>query len=197
MSRDSEITPAPLSPSALSPAIMRASATLKLGGNTGFWLQIVLGVVAALILLFASVSFFGEGKPSPGIGLGLFCAACGVFALVVSIVFFYRYKRLARLMQNPNPALRPKKSYTLQVINLGLTSNLIGMSISIVGAEALVGLLLGKFLNLPQGAVTSTIDPNQLLKGGEIMIILANTHTIASHFAGIVIALWLLNRLNR
>jgi hypothetical protein len=193
MNKDSEITPS----RSLSPAVLRASSTLRFAGNIGFWTQIVLGVVAAIILLFASASLFGDQKPNPGIGFGFFCAFSGVIALIISIFFFFRYRTIARMMQDPYTEQRPSKSYTLQVIKFGLIANLLGMLLSIIGAEALIGLLLGKFLNLPQGAVTSTIDPSQLLKAGEIMIILANTHTIASHFTGIVIALGLLDRLNK
>ena len=193
MSKNSDLTPSP----GLPPAVLRASATLNLAGNIGFWVQVVLGVVAALILLFASTSLFGEEKANPAIGFGFFCASAGILALIVSIFFCFRYRQMAQLMRSSDSLSRPKKGYTLQVIRLGLIANLVGMLLSIIGAESLVGLLLGKFLNLPQGAVTSTINPNQLLKAGEIMIILANTHTIASHFTGIVISLWLFNRLNR
>ncbi|NJN76510.1 MAG: DUF3611 family protein [Synechococcaceae cyanobacterium RL_1_2] len=202
MSQESGITPsrgggaAPAS-SSVPIAVQKAAAAIRLASTVGFWLQIVLGVISAAILLIASATFLGSKTLYPGIGFGLFCAAAGVIALVVSIFFFFRYKKIANLMMTLDPALRPKKSYTLRIINLGLISNITGMFLTIVGAETLVGLLLGKFLKLPQGANSSTIDPSQLPNAGEFMIALANTHTIFSHFAGIVIALWLINRLNR
>ena len=194
MSQDSEITSFS---SSLPPAVLKASSNLRLGGNVGFWIQLVLGVFAAVILLFASTSILGDQKAGEGDVFGLLCATGGVVALIVSIVCFFRCRKIAQLMKVRDAVSRPKKSYTLQIINLGLIANLIGMLSAIIGAEALVGLLLKKFLNLPQGAVASAINPNDLLKAGEIMIILANTHTIMCHFVGIVIALWLLNRINR
>jgi Protein of unknown function (DUF3611) len=194
MSKDSEITSFP---SGLSPAVLKASSTLKLAGNVGFWLQLVFGVFAAVILLFASASILGDQKAGQGNVFGLLCATGGVLTLVVSIICFFRCRKIAQLMQDRDAVSRPKKAYTLQVINFGLIANLAGMFLAIIGAEALVGLLLNKFLNLPQGAVASAIDPKDLLKAGEIMIILANTHTILCHFVGIVIALWLLNQIDR
>lgn len=198
MKRKSEL----LAGSAIPAAILRAASTLKLAGNIGFWVQLVLGVVAALILLFASASLVGGSDNaaqdptfSQGSAFGLFCAAGGIVALVVSIFFFFRYRTIARLMLVGDNALRPKKSYTIRTIKFGLVANLVGMLLAIIGAESFVGLVLGKSLTIPQGAVFS--NTSQLIQPKDLFIILANTHTIASHFTGIVIALWLLDRLNR
>lgn len=193
-----------LAGSSIPAAILRASSTLRFAGNIGFWVQLVLGVVAALILLFASASLVGgdstaaaaqDPKFSQGSSFGIFCAAGGIVALVVSIFFFFRYKTIARLMLVSDNALRPKKSYTLQTIKFGLLANLLGMMAAIIGAEAFVGLVIGKALTIPQGAVFS--NTSQLIQPKDLFIILANTHTIASHFTGIVVALWLLNQLNK
>lgn len=208
MREEGEITPAgerypSAAPVRISAKVLRASGTLRTFGNIGFWVQIVLGVVAALILLFASASFLG-GNPSAnpqnasfnqGASVGLFCAAVGILALVVSIVSFFRYKKIAAQMLLPDSRQRPTKSYTLQVIRLGLIANLVGMLFAILGAESFVGLVLGKSLTIPQGAVFS--NTSQLIQPKDLFIILANTHTITSHFTGIIIALWLLDRLNR
>lgn len=201
MKRDSY---AALAGSSIPAAILRASATLRLSGNIGFWVQLVLGVVAALILLFASASLVGGDSANTanqdrsfvqGSSFGVFCAAIGIVALVVSIFFFFRYKTISRLMLVQDNALRPKKSYTLQTIKYGLLANLLGMMFAIIGAESFVGLVIGKALTIPQGAVFS--NTSQLIQPKDLFIILANTHTIASHFTGIVVALWLLNQLNK
>lgn len=193
-----------LAGSSIPGAILRAAATLKLAGNIGFWVQIVLGVVATLILLFASAGLVGNGNAPAGqqnatfvqgTSFGILCAAMGIVALVVSIFFFFRYKTIARLMLLDDNALRPKKSYTLQTIKFGLLANLLGMMAAIIGAESFVGLVIGKALTVPSGPVLS--NTSQLIQPKDLFIILANTHTIASHFTGIIIALWLLNQLNK
>lgn len=189
MKKDLEIT------HALPPAAQRAASSLRLAGNIGFWLQLVLGVVSALILLFASTGLLGGKQSSQGSGFAIFCATGGVLALGVSVVLFFRYRKIAELIQDPDIALHPKKGNTLQIIKFGIIANLIGMFLSIIGAEAFVGLVLGKVLALPQGA--AVYNTSQLVQPIDLFIILANTHTIASHFAGIVIALWLLNRISK
>jgi hypothetical protein len=192
MTKNSEIT------TGSSPAIARAAANLRLAANMGFWSQLVLGVVSGLILLFASTSLVGRTQTSQisqGSGFGIFCALGGVLALGVSIYFFLRYRKIAQLIQSPNPADRPKKGYTLQAVKTGIIVNLLGMLSSIIGAEAFVGIVLGKSLALPQGA--AVYNTQQLVNSIDIFIILANTHTITSHFVGIVIALWLFNSLNK
>lgn len=179
----------------LPSAVLKASAILKLAGNIGFWFQLILGVVAALILLFASTGLIGGQQSSQGSDFGILCAAAGIVALAVSVFFFFRYGKIAQLIQDPTLGQRPSRSYTLQVIRLGLTANLVGMLLSIIGAESFVGLVLGKTLSIPQGA--AVYNTAQLVQPKDLFIILANTHTIASHFTGIVVALWLLNRLNK
>jgi hypothetical protein len=182
-------------PVSLPPGVQRAADILQIWGNVGFWVQLVLGVVATVILLFASTSVVGGKGLSQGNGFGLVCAAGGVIALVVSIICFFRCRKIAQLMRSPEDGSRPTKSYTIQIIKFALVANLCGMFLAILGAESLVGLLLGKLLNLPQGA--AVYDTSQLPQPKEVVIILANTHTITSHYAGVVIGLWLLTRLNR
>lgn len=179
----------------LPQGVIRASSTLNLAGNIGFWLQLVLGVIAAVILLLSAASVAGSQTSTQGTGFSLVCATSGVLALIVSIFFFFRYRKIARLIRAEDPAMRPKKGATLQNIKMGLIANLVGMILSIVGAEAFIGVLWQKLSNLPQGA--AVYDTTKLPQPNEILIILANTHTIMCHFVGIVIALWLLDRLNR
>ncbi|NJL82487.1 MAG: DUF3611 family protein [Chloroflexaceae bacterium] len=179
-------------------AVQRAASSLSLAGNIGFWVQLVLGVIATLILLFASTTFIGGDRndaTAQGSAFAIFCAAGGVLALIVSIIFFFRYRRMGQAMQDPDPINRPKKTFTLRMVKLGLVANLVGMLLAIIGAEAFAGVLFAKAAKIPQGA--AVFNTTALVEPVEIMVILANTHTISSHFAGIVVGLWLLDRLNR
>ena len=68
-----------------------------------------------------------------------------------------------------------------------------------MGAEAITGTLLAKSLAQAQGGV-AIYDPqfiNRLIQPLDIFVVLANTHTITAHFAGIVVSLWLYSRINR
>ncbi|MGK7877012.1 MAG: DUF3611 family protein [Xenococcaceae cyanobacterium] len=189
MSNNSEITPS------LPPAVQRVSSTLKWSGSIGFWLQLVLGVVSAVILLVASPSLISGEKSSQGTGFGIFCAIAGLIALGASIYFSFRYMNIAKLLRNRDPAQRPNRTDTLGVIKLGLMVNFVGMLLTIFGAQAIVGTVLLKSLTQSSGwgaggtwCVVTPID---------LFVVQANTNTIAAHFAGIVVSLWLLNRITR
>ena len=177
----------------LSPTVQRVSDNLKMVGNIGFWFQLVLGVVSAVILLLAGAG--AQNNVSQGIGFGLFSAACGLVALAIAIYFAFRYTVIAKQLRNPNPDQRPDKKETLKVIKIGLIVNLTGMLLTIIGAEAIVGIVLNKSLQTSQG--TFTADSEKLVNSIDLLVIQANINTIFAHFSGIVSSLFLLNRIGR
>jgi hypothetical protein len=79
-----------------------------------------------------------------------------------------------------------------------MSINLVGLLLSLLGAQAIVGALLAKSLTLPQtGLGVYQIDPSRTIRTLDILVVQANTNTVAAHFAGLVGSLWLLNRINR
>ncbi|MBE9117622.1 DUF3611 family protein [Lusitaniella coriacea LEGE 07157] len=177
-------------------AIQRVSSELKWAGNIGFWVQLVLGVVSLVTVLFSAPSLINsENTITQGTGFGVFSAICGLIVLAVGIYFSFRYIAIARLLQNANPAERPKKVDTLKIIRIGLMVNLLGLLLTIIGAEAIVGIVLLKSLARPQLALGS--DPREFVNSIDLLVIQANTNTIAAHFAGIVSSLSLLNRITK
>lgn len=186
---NSEITPP------IPNKIQQVALSIRRAGLLGFWLQLILGIIALVTLLFTSPVLFNSKERTVASQFGYFCAAIGLVALAMNIYFSWRYQRIARLIKEPDPTLRPKKSSTLKIIRIGLTINLVGMLIAIVGAEALIGLVLGKSLSRPQLALTT--DPSEFVNSIDLLIVQANTNTIAAHFAGIATTLWLLNRISR
>ncbi len=192
MTRDTEL--ASFSP--LSPKVKQISSSLSILGNAGFWLQLVLGVVSLMLLFFSSPLLTSASNQDGSKNLAIFCAALGVLTLAISIFFFFRrYISIGNALKRGNTKDRPKKQFTIRLIKIGLASNLTGMFISLIGAEAFAGLLYSKASQIPQGpAVYNTA---QLIEPVEIMALLANVHTIFSHFAGIVIGLILLERISK
>ncbi|MDB9496931.1 DUF3611 family protein [Spirulina major CS-329] len=182
----------------LSAKVQQVSADLKFAGRIGFWVQLVLGVISTVTVLFSSTSFLNrtEATNTQGTEFGVFCAVGGLIALTVSIYFSFRYMTIARLLQTKNPAQRPNRADTISIIRLGLIVNLVGMLLTIIGAEAIVGIVLAKSLANPPGAIAN-LDPTKLVNSIDLLVIQANTNTIAAHFAGIVSSLILLNRITR
>ena len=190
MTRDSQI-------SRLLPTnVERIVTSLKRGSFIGFWLQIVLGVVSAVTLLFATPVLVETKEQTEGTGFGIFCAVISLILLVIAIIFAYRYGKIAKKIETPDPTLRPKKTDTIKLIKTGLTINIVGMLLATVGAQALVGIVLAKSLARPQIAIGLT-GPTDFVNSIDLLIIQANTNTITAHFTGIITSLWLLNRISR
>jgi predicted ferric reductase len=187
MNRQTDIT------RSLPPAVQKVSSNLQRWGFWSFWLQLVLGIIASVTLLFATPVLFDSKEKAASNQFGIFSAFVGIVLLIIAIIISYRYGKIGRKIQNLDPSQRPKKSDTIQLIKIGLIFNMVGMLFAILGAFTLVGLTLAKLLTLaPQ-----LIGPNtqQYVNSLDMLIIQANTNTIAAHFTGIVTSLLLLNRI--
>lgn len=192
MTRDTDL--ASFSP--LSPKVKQISSSLFVLGNAGFWLQLVLGVVSFMLLLLSTPVLSDTSNRDGSNTIAIFCAALGVLTLAISIFFFFRrYISIGKILKRGTTQDRPKKQYTIRLIKLGLASNLAGMLISIIGAEAFAGILYGKASQIAPGA--AVYNTAQLIEPVEITALLANIHTIFSHFAGILIGLILLDRISK
>ncbi len=178
----------------LPPAVQKVSSNLKRWGFWSFWSQLVLGIVSTVTLLFSTPALFDKNDRLAGVQFGIFSAFVSLILLIAALVIAFRYGKIGKRVENRDPAMRPKKSDTLQLIRVGLVMNLVGMLFAILGAEALVGLALAKLLNLSPQLIGS--DPQQYVNSLDMLIIQANTNTIAAHFSGIVTSLVLLNRIS-
>jgi hypothetical protein len=203
MNRDSEITPfdrsespsSKSSPSSSSPSgkIRRVSNALKWAGRSGFWVQLFLGVISTVMLLLAIVN--RAERSNQGTGFSLFCAFCGLICLIVGIYLSFRYTKLAGKFEQ-TASLRPKKSDTISSIKIGLMVSLVGMLLTLIGAEAITGIVLSKILAFGQGELIARND-KEFVTPLDLFIVQANINIIAAHFAGIVSSLWLLDRITK
>jgi len=189
MNNDSELS------RAIPTSVLMVSSSLKRAGVIGFWVQLVLGVIGAVTLLFATPILLQNRVKTPENDFGIFCAILGLILLGISIYVSVIYGRIARKLQNPDPTNRPKKTETLKMIKIGLTLNVVGSFVSIIGAQALVGVVLAK--SLARGQITLSTNPSEFVNSIDLLIIQANTNTILANFSGILNSLWLLNRISR
>lgn len=186
----------------LPAAVQRVAFALRTVGWVSFWVQLVLAVVAAIILLFAipfaipSTTAAGNST-SAGTGGGVFFAICGLLVLGYSVFRAFRFTRLSRQLRSPANAIRPKKADTIKQVQFTLVSNLVGMLLTLVGAEAISGTLLAKSLAQPQALFGAAVDVGKFIQPLDIFVVLANTHATVAHFVGIVGTLWLLDRIHK
>ncbi|MGF1542042.1 MAG: DUF3611 family protein [Pleurocapsa sp.] len=196
MNKDSGITPfASKSPkSAVSYTVRRISLAFKWAGLIGFWTQLVLGVISTVMLLLAITN--RTERNSAGTGFSIFCAACGLICLIVAIYFSYRYSKMARSFENTN-AVRPKRVETIKLIKISVVVSLVGMFLTIIGAEAIAGIVLSKILAFDPAKIFNNQTSSEFVNSLDLFIVQANTNIIAAHFAGLVSSLWLLNRITK
>lgn len=182
-----------------SSPLQQIALTFRLIGWSSFWIQLVLGVVSTLVLLFASLSreVGSANQSSPGTGVGIVFAVSGVITLGLGIYLAFRYTRIAKRLQSANANNRPRKADTIQILRLGLIVNLVGSLLTIMGAQAITGTLLLKSLSQPQGLGAAIYNTNQVIRPVDIFVVQANTNTVAAHFTGILCTLWLLNRVTK
>jgi uncharacterized membrane protein YidH (DUF202 family) len=179
--------------SSLPPAAQRIVAALRTFGWISFGLQVFLGFVAVCILLVSAVASStntGSQAGTQGTGFGIFFAICGLVALGLGAFFAFRYTRIAQQLRETG---RPSKAETLQTIRLGLIVNLVGMLLTILGSQAVVGSVLTKSLS-QQGAV---LDASRYVQPLDLFVVQGNINTITAHFVGIAASLWLFNRVSK
>lgn len=188
--------------SPLPAAIQRIANTFRLTGWISFWVQVVLGTVTSLVLIFSTLILQTENRTpgptnstNPGAGAGVFLAILGIVALYIGIYWSFRYTRLSRRLKTSDAPPTPKA--LMDAIRMGLTINMLGMLLALLGAEALIGSLFAKALSQPQSGVAFYERITQAIQPIDILIVQANTNTVLAHFVGLAASLWLLRSMNR
>lgn len=178
--------------------IQQIARAFRLTGWVSFWVQLVLTIVSTITLIFAVAAGRSPNTTStnPGTGIGGVLTIIGIGVLVFNMYWaLSRYVSFGRRLGG-SKTVRPKKTETIQAIRLGLLVSLVGMLLAIVGAETIVGLLVGKALSQGIGGFVNT-DPSRFIQPADTFVVQASINVILAQFAGIVAALWLLNRMSR
>lgn len=182
----------------ISPNILRVLLAFRTAGWFGFWSQLVLAIISSLILLFALISYStATGPNNPGTGPGIIFALLGLLALYFSIYWSYSYTLTAKKLRASSTSTkdRPSKADTIKQLKIGTVVSLVGMFLTLLGAGAIVGVLVAKSLSQPQTAIITADMSSRTVQPLDIFVVQANTNTILAHFLGICTSLWLLNRI--
>lgn len=190
--------------------LKRIAHALRWTGWASFWAQLILLAVTSLMLMLAisgrtfnrsiepapggQAVNFTQGT-TPGIGIGIFWAGCGVIALLFGLFIAFRQTRLAKRLFDSNQTIHPQKSEVLQVLRWGVIAGLVGMLLTILGGGATIGLLLSKSIAQPQGV--AIYDPTRIIRSLDIFVAAANMNGITANFVGTVTSLGVINWLNR
>jgi cytochrome b561 len=171
---------------------------LKIFGAVAFWTQLCLGLIAALLLVVTtSSSYYEENLPSLPYGFswadGIVWAYLSLGVLALTIIGFYSCILLARSLKRGEI---PEGGGTgvrrlVSTVNFGST---LGLTLAIVGTAFSIALLISKTVSQPPGIAIT--DPQAIVRAVDVFVLLANFDIVVTHFIGILICLWILNRLH-
>lgn len=188
------------------------ATVLRIAGWSSFVIQAGL-VAASSVLLLLSISgrTFNQAivAPSgisatlatptqtttPGLGIGIFWAVCGVLVLLFGIYLAFRLIRFSKRLRNPDPVIHPKRVKVMEVLRLAVITGFVGMLMMILGSGATIGVLLAKSVAQPQGV--AIYDPNRIIRSLDVFVAAANITGITAHFVGTVASLGVFNWLHR
>jgi len=167
------------------PRVARLRTRLWSVGWCSWWTQTILSVVSGVLLLFANSVM---QRPSPALVGGLVLALAGLGTAFCSIFWTWGYTRISvRLGRQPvTPSDAAKRARGS--LRSGMLLNLVGMGASLLGTYTIVGTLAAKALT-QSATVVGIAAPVQAL---DLLIVQANTNTLAAHFVGLCASLRLL-----
>ena len=186
-----------------SATFRRIALMLYRWSGASWWVQVVLATVSGVTLFFANAVTDRTSVGAGALSNGLLFSSGGLILAFASIIWTWGYRRLAakirdRLVDSTSLPTRIRKK-----LRVGCAINLLGMFLTLISAEQIVGLLIARVLSI-QG-VQSTLSSGALAQYGlasqairplDIFIVQANTNTLVAHFAGLVTALWLQTRIS-
>ncbi|HAX76273.1 MAG TPA: hypothetical protein DCY88_10640 [Cyanobacteria bacterium UBA11372] len=168
-------------------------ASFRFFSRFSFWIQLALGAVSGIALLFAMFSRnMTEQTNNAGMGFGIFLAIVGILLLCFRIFWDFRYRLLGRRMQAATPQFQPSREDVIKTLQIGLTSSLVGILIAFVASEETVAVVLAKTLAQPQ-TVAATYTPENAIRSLDVFVTLANVNMIGAHLCGAITSLGLLN----
>ena len=198
-----------------SPLLQDLSRLLQRTSWFSWWTQTILTVISCTILLFAGNATKGKAavaRATPS----FFLSGLGLTVSFLSILWTWgNGTRLSRRLlrnksstQQPsssspapskNPlAFRPAPPHALlrRAIRVQVGLNLVGLFLTLLAAEEIVGSLALKVLTAGNGLLYggSGVGAEGFVQPLDILIVQANTNTLLSHFASLSTALYLADR---
>jgi Protein of unknown function (DUF3611) len=166
-------------------------------GWIGFWIQIVIGSIPALLVVYALIFGRNSGAGTRGGFLLIeYLTIAGLMILAFTTIWSYRYTRLGA--QIADPTRRPSEFAVQQVAWVGVAASALGILFSMVVMLFEVVQLLLYFLRAPQVGVpviqTTGGGQESWVSAADMMNLLALTLTIFGELTVLSFSLWLLFR---
>ena len=182
--------------------LQHISFALRRVGWARFWIQLALGVVVVGVLIFNNIGgqIASRADKALGLGPGLSLTTFSFFVLCWSLWQSWLVVRCGRALGSP---VRPSKGETARLLKRGILGDLAGLTLAAVGYQALAGSLFvqasmqagfafGGMMTTPGGRIT-----NYPITSLEMLSVLSNTQVLFAHLIGVLLSLWLLQRVHR
>ena len=185
--------------------LQRMADALRRMGWVRFWVQLALGVVVVGVLIFNNIGgqMAANSSRALGLGPGLSLTTLSFLVLLWSLWQSWLVVRCGRALASP---ARPSKGETTRLVKRGLLADLGGLTLAAVGYQALAGSLFvqasqqvpgffGAQIQMPAGTQGRVVGLP--ITSIEMFSVLGNTQVLFAHLIGLVISLWLLQRIYR
>lgn len=185
-------TPDPIDYTSASKALWRL-------GWVTWWVQLILTVISAVILLF-SFAFPGVNVRNAASAFGFILSGVGVLIAFFSLFWTYSYTRLSlwlgdAVRRTPEIA----RNRIAGKLRVGLILALLGLVVALLGTQAIVGTLLARLLS---SGITTTAYNAYQSSGGlppgagvvqpvDILIVQACANSMMALMAALVTTVWL------
>lgn len=183
-----------------------ASASLWRFGWIAWWSQFILTVIAGVILVF-SFAFPGVAVASSASKIGTLLAAVGVATSLVSNVWTYGYTRLSLSLGRAAAAGEAVKAAAdtaasiRRRLRVGVGLAMVGLTVSLLGVQAIVGTLLARLLSSGLGESYGTVRAIGRVPGGvqpvDILVVQAAANGMLGLVCALGVSLWLTTRIDK
>lgn len=169
-----------------SPTIVNLNRLIGRLSWFSWWIQIVLTVVSGVILSFANTVRVGSGFTTYRfLSSGFALSSVGVFISLINSFTTWNYTRLCRRIIQGRISDNSARNLFSQYANISVGISMMGMFVTLIAAEQIVGTLASKVLGqqLFVPVVTNAASASNSLQALDIFLVQANTNTLVAHFA--------------
>jgi hypothetical protein len=166
-------------------------------GWIGFWLQLGIGAIPVVLLIYAALFGGSEGVGTRG-GFALieYLTIGSLLVLGFTTIWFYRYTRLARQIAEPDH--RPPMDSLRRAAWIGVAASTLGIVFSALVIMFEVVQLLVYFLRAPQAGVpviqTTSGGAASWVSAGDLLSLLGLIFAMLVEIVVLTLSLWLLFR---
>ena len=181
------------STASIAKKVQRTANACKTLGRWGFWSQLILSTVSAVIVVF-SVLFKNITKATDA---GLYFILFGILCAYFTTFWSLGIGKLGAKLQDAVTQLDlvPPRAEVVRQLSTGLTVNFVGLGATIVGLQATTGVLFAKSLTAAAASPFTPGGYNPVL-ALDIFLIQAGANVMFAHWIGAAISLWLLRTVN-